>query len=70
MSSESGQIFVFDVASNSIQVAYSSHAMAVRNFAWSADSTVRFHPLPVTPTPPDPPILAISCSCPRQKTNA
>ena len=41
MSSEAGQIFIFDVATNSIQVAYSSHAMAVRSFAWSADSTVR-----------------------------
>ncbi|KAI1798096.1 WD repeat-containing protein 61 [Ganoderma leucocontextum] len=40
MSSEAGQIFVFDIASNSIQVAYSSHAMAVRSFAWSADSTL------------------------------
>ena len=43
MSSEAGQIFIFDVATSSIQVAYSSHAMAVRSFAWSADSTVRLH---------------------------
>ncbi len=41
MSTDAGQIFVFDIASSSIQAAYSSHAMAVRSLAWSADSNVR-----------------------------
>ncbi|KAI0711154.1 WD repeat-containing protein 61 [Cerioporus squamosus] len=40
MSSDAGQIFVFDIASSSIQAAYSSHAMAVRSLAWSADSNL------------------------------
>ncbi|CCM00295.1 uncharacterized protein FIBRA_02325 [Fibroporia radiculosa] len=38
MSSESGQIYIFDAASSSLLVTYSSHAMAVRSLAWSADS--------------------------------
>ncbi|KAI0827040.1 WD repeat-containing protein 61 [Trametes gibbosa] len=40
MSSEAGQIYVFDLASNSLQTTYSSHAMAVRSLAWSADSNL------------------------------
>ncbi|KAH9852488.1 WD repeat-containing protein 61 [Lenzites betulinus] len=40
MSSEAGQIYVFDLASSSLQTTYSSHAMAVRSLAWSADSNL------------------------------
>ncbi|KAI0746907.1 WD repeat-containing protein 61 [Daedaleopsis nitida] len=40
MSSETGQVYVFDIATSSIQAAYSSHAMAVRSLAWSADSNL------------------------------
>ncbi|CDO75008.1 hypothetical protein BN946_scf184965.g10 [Trametes cinnabarina] len=40
MSSEAGQIYIFDLASNSLQTTYSSHAMAVRSLAWSADSSL------------------------------
>ncbi|KAJ3005750.1 hypothetical protein NUW54_g4203 [Trametes sanguinea] len=40
MSSEAGQIYIFDLASNSLQTTYSSHAMAVRSLAWSEDSNL------------------------------
>ncbi|KAI0646410.1 WD repeat-containing protein 61 [Trametes meyenii] len=40
MSSEAGQIYVFDLASSSLQTTYSSHAMAVRSLAWSEDSNL------------------------------
>ncbi|KAH9947193.1 WD repeat-containing protein 61 [Amylocystis lapponica] len=38
MSSETGQIYIFDLASASLLSTYTSHAMAVRSFAWSPDS--------------------------------
>lgn len=38
MSSETGQIYIFDIASASLSSTYTSHAMAVRSLAWSADS--------------------------------
>ncbi|EMD40304.1 hypothetical protein CERSUDRAFT_110911 [Gelatoporia subvermispora B] len=38
MSSEHGQITIFDVATESLQTVYTSHAMAVRSLAWSSDS--------------------------------
>ncbi|GBE80187.1 WD40 repeat-like protein [Sparassis crispa] len=38
MSLETGQIYIFDVASASLQSTYTSHAMAVRSLAWSPDS--------------------------------
>jgi len=38
MSSETGQIYIFDVAASSLLSTYTSHAMAVRSLAWSADS--------------------------------
>ncbi|KZT06556.1 WD repeat-containing protein 61 [Laetiporus sulphureus 93-53] len=38
MSSETGQIYIFDLASSSLVSTYTSHAMAVRSLAWSADS--------------------------------
>jgi WD repeat-containing protein 61 len=41
MSSETGQIFIFDLESNSLSAAFTSHAMSVRSIAWSPDSTVR-----------------------------
>ena len=41
MSSETGQIYIFDVASSSLASTYTSHAMAVRSLAWSPDCNVR-----------------------------
>lgn len=38
MSSEAGQLYIFDLASEKLQVTYASHAMPIRSFAWSADS--------------------------------
>ncbi|EKM60117.1 uncharacterized protein PHACADRAFT_251012 [Phanerochaete carnosa HHB-10118-sp] len=38
MSSEAGQIYVFDLASERLLATYVSHAMAVRSLAWSSDS--------------------------------
>ncbi|KAL4243292.1 WD40/YVTN repeat-like-containing domain superfamily protein [Abortiporus biennis] len=38
MSSESGQIYIFDIASEKLLSTYTSHAMAVRSLAWSPDS--------------------------------
>ncbi|KAI0089348.1 WD repeat-containing protein 61 [Irpex rosettiformis] len=38
MSSETGQIYIFDVAAEKLISTYTSHAMAVRSFAWSPDS--------------------------------
>lgn len=44
MSSETGQIYIFDLASEKLLATYGSHAMAVRSLAWSSDSQVRnFH---------------------------
>lgn len=40
MSSEAGQIYVFDVESEKLLSTYTSHAMAVRSLAWSLDSQV------------------------------
>lgn len=41
MSSEAGQLYIFDLAAEKLLSTYSSHAMAVRSFAWSYDSQVR-----------------------------
>jgi len=40
MSSESGQIYVFDVESSSLSITFTSHAMSVRSVAWSPDSSL------------------------------
>ncbi|KAG5651490.1 hypothetical protein H0H81_008490 [Sphagnurus paluster] len=40
MSSETGQIFLFDIESSSLITTYTSHAMSVRNLAWSPDSSL------------------------------
>ncbi|KAG6886691.1 hypothetical protein C0992_002805 [Termitomyces sp. T32_za158] len=40
MSSETGQIFVFDIESAALVATYSSHAMPVRSLAWSPDSSL------------------------------
>ncbi|KZT70233.1 WD40 repeat-like protein [Daedalea quercina L-15889] len=40
MSSETGQIYLFDVASSSLASTYTTHAMAVRSLAWSPDSNL------------------------------
>jgi len=40
MSSETGQIFIFDIESSSLSITYTSHAMSVRSLAWSPDSSV------------------------------
>jgi len=37
LSSESGQVFIFDLESGSLATTYTSHAMAVRSLAWSYD---------------------------------
>ena len=46
-SSESGQIYIFDLSSNSLTATYTSHAMTVRTLAWSADSQVSMKKLAV-----------------------
>ncbi|KAI0265206.1 WD repeat-containing protein 61 [Gloeopeniophorella convolvens] len=38
LSVETGQIFIFDLASNALTSTYTSHAMAVRSLSWSPDS--------------------------------
>lgn len=38
LAAESGQIYIFDLASQALTVTYTSHAMAVRSLAWSPDS--------------------------------
>ncbi|KAG6848943.1 hypothetical protein H0H93_012585 [Arthromyces matolae] len=40
MSSETGQIYIFDIESSSLATTYTSHAMSVRSLAWSPDSTL------------------------------
>ncbi|TFY53018.1 hypothetical protein EVJ58_g9685 [Rhodofomes roseus] len=40
MASETGQIYIFDVASSSLASTYTTHAMAVRSLAWSPDSNL------------------------------
>ncbi|KAF9226933.1 WD40 repeat-like protein [Gyrodon lividus] len=37
LSTETGQVFIFDLESGSLATTYSSHAMAVRSLAWSHD---------------------------------
>ena len=41
LASESGQVFIFDLESNALATAFTSHAMSVRSVAWSYDSSVR-----------------------------
>ncbi|KAF8076918.1 WD repeat-containing protein 61 [Lyophyllum atratum] len=40
MSSETGQIFIFDLETSSLSATYTSHAMSVRSLAWSPDSSL------------------------------
>ncbi|KAF9269380.1 WD repeat-containing protein 61 [Marasmius fiardii PR-910] len=40
LSSESGQIFIFDLESNSLVNTFTSHAMTVRSLSWSPDSSL------------------------------
>jgi len=40
LSTESGQIYLFDVDSTSLTSTFTSHAMSVRSIAWSADSSL------------------------------
>ncbi|KAF8886985.1 WD repeat-containing protein 61 [Infundibulicybe gibba] len=40
MSSETGQIYVFDLASTDLTATYTAHAMTVRSLSWSPDSTL------------------------------
>ncbi|KAJ7228317.1 WD repeat-containing protein 61 [Mycena pura] len=40
MSMETGQIYIFDVEAGSLTTTYTSHALNVRSFAWSADSSL------------------------------
>ncbi|KAF9004277.1 WD repeat-containing protein 61 [Cyathus striatus] len=40
MSSETGQIFIFDLETNTLQSTFTSHAMSVRSVSWSYDSSL------------------------------
>ncbi|KAF4619728.1 hypothetical protein D9613_004714 [Agrocybe pediades] len=40
LSTENGQIFVFDTETNALAFTFTSHAMSVRSLAWSSDSTL------------------------------
>ena len=40
MSSESGQIYIFDIETGALSIAFTSYAMSVHSVAWSPDSTV------------------------------
>src|SRR5882724_8751650 len=40
MSSETGQLYMFDVESSQLLNTYTSHAMCVRSLAWSPDAQV------------------------------
>jgi WD40 repeat protein len=40
MSTEAGQIYVFDLESNTLTSTYTSHAMSVRALSWSPDCQV------------------------------
>ncbi|KAK2459951.1 hypothetical protein APHAL10511_008036 [Amanita phalloides] len=40
LATESGQVFIFDLESNALATAFTSHAMAVRSIAWSYDSSL------------------------------
>ncbi|KAF8641284.1 hypothetical protein AX16_010063 [Volvariella volvacea WC 439] len=40
MALETGQVYLFDVESRSLETAFTSHAMSVRSFTWSADSSL------------------------------
>jgi len=40
MSSETGQIFIFDLEKSALATTYTSHAMPVRSLSWSSDSSV------------------------------
>ena len=47
MSSETGQIYIFDLEAGSLATTFTSHAMSVRSLAWSPDSSVRINCLTV-----------------------
>ncbi|TFY67520.1 hypothetical protein EVG20_g3918 [Dentipellis fragilis] len=38
LATETGQIYIFDLHTNSLSATYTSHAMAVRSLSWSQDS--------------------------------
>ncbi|KAG6894291.1 hypothetical protein C0993_011861 [Termitomyces sp. T159_Od127] len=40
LSSETGQIYVFDLEASALAATYTSHAMTVRALAWSPDSSL------------------------------
>lgn len=40
MSSETGQIYVFDLETSSLSTTFTSHAMSVRSLAWSPDCSL------------------------------
>jgi len=41
MATETGQIYIFDLESNTLASTYTSHAMSVRSLSWSPDCQVR-----------------------------
>lgn len=71
MSTETGQIYIFDLAAEKLLSTYSSHAMAVRSFAWSYDSQVRATVLIILPASHCSRCLraAYSYSSPHQRIN-
>ena len=40
LSSNIGQIYIFDLASASLMSTYTSHTMSIRTLSWSSDSNV------------------------------
>ncbi|KAK7054143.1 WD40-repeat-containing domain protein [Favolaschia claudopus] len=40
LSTETGQIYVFDIESQALAATYTSHALSVRSLSWSADSSL------------------------------
>ena len=56
MSSETGQLYLFDIDSSQLLNTYTSHAMCVRSIAWSPDGQVRIFVLLVVYT-----LLSFAC---------
>ncbi|KAJ7129338.1 WD repeat-containing protein 61, partial [Mycena epipterygia] len=40
LSTETGQIYIFDIEAGALTTTYTSHALSVRSLAWSADSSL------------------------------
>jgi hypothetical protein len=68
MSTEAGQIYVFDLESNTLTSTYTSHAMSVRALSWSPDCQVRTVIDYIVVELPHLKLNLHSCSYPRQRT--